>query len=139
MIKRLQILINWFNWAAYQKNWRPYPPSHELPLIQKLCPWQCHHCHSRRPFLLWLERGCCARFVMILQKTYQSILVIQTSSQVQSQTPRAVMHKSVINPLVIAKIKTKLLQIPPQTPISLRHKKHIWVLRSYSRDYLVPV
>src|SRR5438270_10694037 len=76
---------------------------------------------------------------MVLNETHQLVLVIETSSEMQSNAFRAVAFQPVVEPLVVAIVETELHQLPFQVPIDFRQKKHVGVLEPHGGDHLAPV
>ncbi len=64
---------------------------------------------------------------MVLQKTQKLALISRISAEMQSDVLSAVMLQAIIEPLVIAKIKAAMLQLPLEIPVGFRDKEEILV------------
>jgi hypothetical protein len=59
---------------------------------------------------------------MVLNETYQLVLVIEAGAQVLAHALRVVAYKPVVESLVVAIVETELLQFPFQVPIGFCEK-----------------
>jgi len=68
---------------------------------------------------LWIKGGSRTRFVVVLQKTSQPILIIKCGVEVLAHWSRVTCAQAVIQALVIGVVKPLLLERPFQIPVDL--------------------
>src|SRR5215469_15779971 len=125
----MQRLIDGFVWAAAQKDRRPDLAAFELAFVVELRSGQSECCNCDGSLFGWREGCCRARFVMILDKANQLVLVVHVGAEVQAHVFGRVVFEPIVELLVVAEIEAELLQLPLKIPIGLGDKKKSSVAR----------
>src|ERR1700738_4166601 len=125
--------------APVEKDRQPHLRPLELPLVQQLCPGECEdrHCCSA-PFCV-RKRGSSPGLVMVLDEPHHFCLVRKIGKEVQTYALGVPVFHPIIESLVVAAIKTLLLQFPLEVPVCLGDEPELPMPSFDRRDHRRPV
>ena len=138
-IERLQVQVRPLIRPPAQEHRKPYLPPLELSLVKKPCARECRNGNCIHTLPFHCENSRCAGLVVVFNETDQLLLVSRVSQEVKPHTLRVFVFEAVIETLVVAIVKSLLLQFPLQVPVSLRNKPEIGVLLFNGLNYPGPV
>src|ERR1700691_695337 len=111
-----------------------YSSSLELSVVEELAARnRCHRYGGGSRFGRG-KCGCYPRFVVVLNKANQLLLVSKIRTKVKSNTFRLVVFQAIIKLLVITEIEALLLQLPLQIPIGFGDKHEARMFLSHRVD-----
>src|SRR5947209_14195467 len=92
----------------------------ELSVVVEARALKRRHHYRRRPFLLRAKGVRGPRLVMVLDEPNEPILVILRGAQMAVYRLRGLADQTIVEALVVAEIKSLMLQDPFHVPICLR-------------------
>src|SRR5215469_13092932 len=101
----------------------------ELAVVKESQTWTQKSQDGSRAMNVRRECRGCPGLVMVFEKAHRLFLKIFVRVKMLAHRPRVLVQKTVVEALIVGKIKALLLERPFQIPVNLGHKEEIGLLR----------